>query len=152
LLRERPHDVRADVSRASGDQPAHVPASRTREFRTLTPMVSGRRARGAGAAGRPWSDGAGRQVLGVPVAVPDLGATVAVGVEAQHRGEDAPDGEARNDEEDYGGHGSKCTPCDILPIVAEWPLIDLFLPFGGSPCSRPSPASPSRRWRRSNSA
>src|SRR4029453_9925456 len=78
LLRERPHDVRADVSRASGDQPAHVPASRTREFRTLTPMVSGRRARATDAAGRPWSDGAGRQVLGVPVAVPDLGATVAV--------------------------------------------------------------------------
>jgi hypothetical protein len=65
------------------------------------------------------SDESGRQVLGVPVAVTDLGTPVAIAVEAKHRGEDTPDGKSCDNEEDDGGHGSKCSSCDILPLVAE---------------------------------
>lgn len=65
------------------------------------------------------SDGSCGLVLGVTVAVADLGSTVAIGVEAEHGGEHTPDGESRKDEEDDRGHGSKSMTCEILPKVAE---------------------------------
>src|SRR5680860_325171 len=77
---------------------------------------------------RPCSLTLGRQVLRAAVAFTDFRTAVAVAVEPEGGGQHTPESECAQDQQE-NGHGRKSTHCDLLPRVAESPLIDTFPPI-----------------------